>query len=162
MTSPLHATSPAHAVSPPHPGPLPKGRGDPPDPVTLEVIRHRLQSIAREMSATIIRTAVSTVISEARDFSCTIFDRDGNLVAGAATVLFHFGVVARAAKTILEEFARDIHPGDLFLANDPHHGGGLHAQDVILLKPIFDGDRPIAWAGASGHMLDVGGMVPGS
>jgi len=150
-------------MSPPHPNPLPEARGEPlADAVTLEVIRHRLQSVAREMSATIVRTAVSTVISEARDFSCTIFDREGNLVAGAATVLFHFGVVARAAKTILEEFAEDIHPGDLFLANDPHHGGGLHPQDVILLKPIFSSEDRVAWAGASGHMLDVGGMVPGS
>ncbi|MGH7820524.1 MAG: hydantoinase B/oxoprolinase family protein, partial [Candidatus Binatia bacterium] len=108
------------------------------------------------------KTAVSTVISEARDFSCTIFDEVGNLVAGAATVLFHFGVVAYSAKTILREYGDDIAPGDLFIANDPHHGGGLHPQDVILLKPIFDDGRRIAWSGASGHMLDVGGMVPGS
>jgi N-methylhydantoinase B len=133
-----------------------------PDPITLEVIRTRLQAITREMSATIVRTAVSTVISEARDFSCTLFDREGCLVAGAATVLFHFGVVARAARTILREYADDVVPGDLFIANDPHHGGGLHPQDVILLKPIFAGTERIGWAGSSGHMLDVGGMVPGS
>ena len=68
----------------------------PGDPITLEVIRNRLQAIAREMSATIVRTAVSTVISEARDFSCTVFDGGGDLVCGAATVLFHFGVVGHA------------------------------------------------------------------
>lgn len=132
------------------------------DPITLEVIRARLQSIAREMSSAIVKTAVSAVISEARDFSCTLFDAAGSLVAGAATVLFHFGVVARAAQTILEEYGGEIDPGDVFIANDPHHGGGLHPQDVILLKPIFADGRRIAWAGASGHMLDVGGMVPGS
>jgi N-methylhydantoinase B len=132
------------------------------DPVTLEVIRNRLQAITREMSATIVRTAVSTVISEARDFSCTVFDAGGNLVCGAATVLFHFGVVGHAARTILDEYGAEIEPGDLFIANDPHHGGGLHAQDVILLKPIFDASTRIGWAGASGHMVDVGGMVPGS
>jgi len=134
----------------------------PGDPITLEVIRNRLQAIAREMSATIVRTAVSTVISEARDFSCTIFDAGGNLVCGAATVLFHFGVVGHAVRNVLADYEGDVAPGDLFIANDPHHGGGLHAQDVILLKPIFESAERIGWAGASGHMLDVGGMVPGS
>lgn len=131
------------------------------DPVTLEVIRNRLQSVTTEMSAAIIKTAVSPVISEAKDFSCILYDGQGRVVASAATVPFHLGVSAYAVRTVRGEFG-DIAPGDVFIANDPHHGGGLHPQDVIIMRPVYLADRCVAWASASGHMIDMGGMTPGS
>src|SRR5207249_4583449 len=96
------------------------------DPVTLEVIRNRLQHLTQEMSAAIVKTAVSPVISEARDFSCIVYDGDGHIVANAATVPFHFGVCAEAVQVVRTRCAGRLAPGDVFLAYDPHDGGGLH------------------------------------
>ena len=75
---------------------------------------------------------------------------------------FHFGVCADAVAVVRDRFAGRIAPGDVFLANDPHDGGGLHLQDVVVMRPIFRGRSCIAWASASGHMIDMGGLVPGS
>src|SRR6267142_3907409 len=132
-----------------------------PDAVTLEVIRNRLQHLTQEMSSAIVKTAVSPVMSEARDFSCVLYDPAGRIVANASTVPFHFGVCAHAIAVVRERFPR-VAPGDVFLANDPHDGGGLHLQDVVVMRPIFRGGTRIGWASASGHMVDMGGMVPGS
>src|SRR5262245_64617225 len=133
-----------------------------PDPITLEVVRNRLQYLTQEMSAAIVKTAVSPVVSEARDFSCMLYDGDGHIVATAATVPFHFGVSAEAIAVVRARFSGRIAPGDVFLANDPHDGGGLHLQDVVVMRPIFRGRTRIGWASTSGHMVDMGGMVPGS
>src|SRR5262245_41231026 len=133
-----------------------------PDPITLEVVRNRLQYLTQEMSAAIVKTAVSPVVSEARDFSCMLYDGDGHIVATAATVPFHFGVSAEAIAVVRARFSGRIAPGDVFLANDPHDGGGLHLQDVVVMRPIFRGRARIAWASTSGHMIDMGGLVPGS
>jgi N-methylhydantoinase B len=132
------------------------------DPVTLEIVRNRLQYVAQEMSAAIVKTAVSPVVSEARDFSCVLYDADGHIVANASTVPFHFGVSAEAVAVVRARFERRIAPGDVFLANDPHDGGGLHLQDVVVMRPVFRGRTRVGWASASGHMVDMGGLVPGS
>jgi len=132
------------------------------DPITLEVIRNRLQYVTREMSAAIVKTAVSPVISEARDFSSIVYDADGRIVATASTVPFHFGVSSDAIAAVRARYGRSIAPGDVFLANDPHDGGGLHLQDVVVMRPMYAGRTRIGWASASGHMIDMGGMVPGS
>jgi len=131
------------------------------DPVTLEVIRHRLQHVTHEMSAAIVKTAVSPVMSEARDFSCVLYDADGHIVATASTVPFHFGVCADAIAAVRRRVPKIV-PGDVFLANDPYDGGGLHLQDVVVMRPVFRGRRRVGWASASGHMIDMGGLVPGS
>ena len=153
-----------------------------PDPITLEVVRNRLQYLTQEMSAAIVKTAVSPVVSEARDFSCMLYDGDGHIVATAATVPFHFGVSAEAIAVVRARFSGRIAPGDVFLANDPHDGGGLHLQDVVVMRPIYRTGpaargpgrtapaargrarqrTPIGWASTSGHMIDMGGLVPGS
>src|SRR5881296_3100767 len=114
------------------------------------------------MAAAIVKTAVSPLISEARDFSCILYYAAGRIVATASTVPFHFGVCAGAIAAVLARFGKAIAPGDVFLANDPHDGGGLHLQDVVVMRPIFRGRTRIGWASASGHMVDMGGMVPGS
>ena len=132
------------------------------DPITLEVVRNRLQHLTREMAVAIVKTAVSPLISEARDFSCILYDAAGRIVATASTVPFHFGVCAGAVAAVLARFGELIAPGDVFLANDPHDGGGLHLQDVVVMRPIFRAATRIGWASASGHMVDMGGMVPGS
>jgi N-methylhydantoinase B len=130
--------------------------------VTLEVIRHRLQHLTQEMSAAIVKTAVSPVVSEARDFSCIVYDADGHIVGTASTVPFHFGVCAAAVGVVRRRFGRTIAAGDVFVANDPHDGGGLHLQDVVVMRPVHRGRTRLGWASASGHMIDMGGLVPGS
>jgi N-methylhydantoinase B len=132
------------------------------DPITLEVVRHRLQHVVQEMSSAIVKTAVSPVVSEARDFSCILYDADGHVVATASTVPFHFGVCAEAVAGVARRFGKTIGAGDVFFANDPHDGGGLHLQDVVVMRPIHRKRLRLGWTSTSGHMVDMGGMVPGS
>jgi N-methylhydantoinase B len=132
------------------------------DRIGLEVLRSRLQATAEEGAITIERTAISPVISESRDYSCTLLEANGDLIVAGGALTHHFGVCGHAVRTTLERYGDTVRPGDMFFANDPHDGGGLHAQDVLIQLPIFSGDRLIAWVVNSGHMLDMGGMVFGS
>ena len=121
--------------------------------MTLEVIRNRLQHLTQEMSAAIVKTAVSPVVSEARDFSCVLYDADGHIVANASTVPFHFGVSAGAIAVVRARFRGRIAPGDVFLANDPHDGGGLHLQDVVVMRPVFRGRTRLFELGLNGFAM---------
>ncbi len=133
------------------------------DPITLEVLRSRLESIGEEAGAALERTAISPVVTESKDYSCTLLDADGRLVVGTGMILFHFGAAAHAVSSTIERHRDSIRPGDVFIANDPHDGGGLHPQDVMVQRPIFLPDgRLVAWVVMSAHMMDMGGMVPGS
>ena len=132
------------------------------DAVTLEVLRSRLQATAEEGAITIERTAISPVIAESRDYSCTLLEANGDLIIAGGAITHHFGVCGHAVRATLAKFGDTIGPGDMFFANDPHNGGGLHAQDVLVQLPVFAGDRLIAWVVNSGHMLDMGGLTFGS
>ena len=132
------------------------------DAVTLEVLRSRLQATAEEGAITIERTAISPVIAESRDYSCTLLEANGDLIVAGGAITHHFGVCGHAVRATLAKFGDTIAPGDMFFANDPHNGGGLHAQDVLVQLPVFAGDRLIAWVVNSGHMLDMGGLTFGS
>lgn len=134
----------------------------PVDPISIEVLRSRLAAIAEEGATTVERTACSPVIAESRDNACAILDAEGNLVMGGGAVAHNFGVCAHAVKHVISRHGASIRPGDVFLANDPHDGGGLHAQDVIVQQPVFVDGRLIAWVANAGHMMDVGGMAFGS
>jgi N-methylhydantoinase B len=132
------------------------------DPITLEVLRSRLEAIAEDAAATVERTGVNPIITESHDFGVTLLDADGNLLAGGGWVSLHWIASTRAVQATIAKFGDTIAPGDVFLANDPYNGGGLHANDALVQRPIFVGDRLIAWMTISAHMLDVGGMAPGS
>jgi N-methylhydantoinase B len=132
------------------------------DPITLEVLRSRLQATAEEGAITIERTAISPVIAESRDYSCTLLEANGDLIVAGGAISHHFGVCGHAVRTTLAGHGDSLAPGDIFFANDPHDGGGLHAQDVLIQLPVFADGRLIAWVVNSGHMLDMGGMVFGS
>jgi N-methylhydantoinase B len=136
--------------------------GDPVDAVGLEILRSRLQAVAEEGAIAIERTAISTVITECRDYSCTLLDAAGALMVAGGAVTHHFGVCRYAVQVTLETHGDTIADGDVFFANDPYNGGGLHAQDVLVQMPVFaDGDL-VAWVVNSGHVMDMGGMVFGS
>src|SRR5260370_33840671 len=108
------------------------------------------------------RTAVSLVIGESRDYSCTLLEANGDLIVAGGAITHHFGVCGHAVRATLAKFGGTIGPGDMFCADDPHSGGGLHAQDVLVPLPVVAGDRLVACVVNSGHTLDIGGLTVGS
>src|ERR1019366_5779275 len=127
------------------------------DPISLEVLRSRLEAIGDEAAAALERTAISPVVTESKDYSCTILDAEGRLIMGAGQIQFHFGAAANAVRSTMERFPDSIAGRDVFLSNDPHHGGGLHPQDVMIQRPVYLGGQLIAWVVMSAHMMNVGG-----
>lgn len=131
------------------------------DPITLEVVCESLIAIVREMRATIIRASYSSVIWELDDFSCAIFDPQAQMIAQSDDHPGHVMPMPWSVRCAMEDFAGDIHPGDVILLNDAYRGG-THLNDVTLLYPVFDGDELLIFPAVRAHWADVGGMVPGS
>ncbi len=132
------------------------------DPITLEVVRMRLEAIVEEMGATMLRTAHSTIFYESRDFSVALLDAQGDLVAMGQFIPHHQGGMQAALKSILvEQGTKDMRPGDIYLTNDAY-AGGTHTQDLNIFMPIFDGKELVMFCGSTAHQIDIGGMVVGS
>ena len=131
------------------------------DPVLLEVMGNLFMSVADQMGPTLANTSWSVNIKERLDFSCAIFDTQGDLVANAPHVPVHLGSMSDSIKTVMRENAGDIHPGDAFMLNSPYNGG-THLPDVTVVTPVFAGDKPVFWLGSRGHHADIGGRTPGS
>ncbi len=106
------------------------------DPIVVSVIQHRLLAIVEEMGEAMLRTAYSQILNSSRDFSTAICDLDGRLIAQAEHVPIHVGALPFAARAVTEFFGGDIHPGDVFLLNDPYHGGN-HLPDLTAFVPVF-------------------------
>ncbi len=132
------------------------------DPIMAEVLRTRMEAIGQEAGAAVEQTAISPIVTESRDYSVTICDARGYLISAMSVAAMHFGAAAHAVRSTLARYGEDIAPGDLFIANDPHSGGGLHPQDIVVQQPVFVGERLVAWVALAAHMMDMGGMVPGS
>ncbi len=131
------------------------------DPITLEVVEESFISIVREMRANLARTAYSSVLYEGRDFSCVIMDREGQLVAQAEDNPSHVFPIPWSVRLMFERFGKDIHPGDVFLHNDPYTGG-THLNDVALIFPAFIEGKLSFFPVIRAHWGDVGGMTAGS
>ena len=132
----------------------------PPDITTLAILQGAFRSITDEMSHVVVRTARTPVFKLAKDFSCTICDWEARqIVQGEAELPVQVGSIGFVARAVAEAYAGDVQPGDLFLCNDPEFGG-IHLNDVGLLRPIFFGDELLFWAVTRGHWLDIGGPVP--
>src|SRR5262245_25128160 len=131
------------------------------DAVTQQIVGNALASIADEMATTIFRTAHSTVVRDGMDFSAAICDPNGETVAQGVTVPFHLGSVPHAMKTLLAKFGDDLHPGDVFVMNDPFDGG-IHLQDIFVFRPVFLDETLLGFATTTAHHGDVGGRLPGS
>ncbi len=131
------------------------------DPVTLQIVANALQSIADEMATTIIRTAHSTVVRDGMDFSSALCDARGETVAQAVSVPFHLGSIPTAMDSLLGHYGDRIRPGDVFIMNDPFDGG-MHLQDIFIVKPVHLEETLIGWAVTTAHHGDVGGRLPGS
>ena len=135
------------------------------DPVSLQVFKSKFESVAEEMGVALQRTAYSPNIKERRDFSCAVFDPQGNMVAQAADIPVHLGAMPASVKAALEVFPDSLNPGDIVMLNDPYMGGS-HLPDITMVAPIYaerDGRKELAGFVANrGHHADVGGMTPGS
>ncbi|PHX61165.1 MAG: methylhydantoinase [Actinobacteria bacterium] len=131
------------------------------DPVTFEILRNSFSNSV-ELMAQQFRLTCHSFVIYAQDFSCGLADANGDTVSqGEQDIAVQVGTQHLVCKNIIEEYQSDIHPGDVFVSNDPY-AGGTHFNDVRVLRPIFAGDDLIAWAMANGHWSDVGGSVPGS
>ncbi|EGF32756.1 5-oxoprolinase-like protein [Oxalobacteraceae bacterium IMCC9480] len=140
-----------------------KAIGTSADPVMLEVFNNLFMSIAEQMGLRLQNTAFSVNIKERLDFSCALFDADGNLIANAPHIPVHLGSMGESIKTIMQENAGRMRQGDVFMLNDPYHGG-THLPDITVITPAFDasGERILFYVGSRGHHADIGGITPGS
>ncbi|NEX60580.1 hydantoinase B/oxoprolinase family protein [Noviherbaspirillum galbum] len=140
-----------------------KAIGTTADPVMLEVFNNLFMSIAEQMGLRLQNTAFSVNIKERLDFSCALFDAEGNLIANAPHIPVHLGSMGDSIKTIIRENAATMRPGDVFMLNDPYHGG-THLPDVTVITPAFDasGSKVLFYVGSRGHHADIGGITPGS
>ena len=138
------------------------------DPVLLEVFNNLFMNIAEQMGLQLQNTAYSVNIKERLDFSCALFDAAGNLIANAPHMPVHLGsmgesikTVVRQAETDLRSGAASIHPGDVYVLNDPYHGG-THLPDITVITPVYLDGQVTFYVGSRGHHADVGGITPGS
>ena len=151
------------------------------NPIRLEVFKHLFSSVAEEMGVVLRKTSYSPNIKERRDFSCAVFDQQGNMIAQAAHIPVHLGSMPLSVQAAIEHFKQpgqtstsDLHPGDMILLNDPYQGG-THLPDITLVSPVFmdvPEDRAsldrltspqlIGFVASRAHHADVGGMTPGS
>jgi len=133
------------------------------DPVMLEVFNNLFMNIAEQMGLQLQNTALSVNIKERLDFSCALFDEAGNLIANAPHVPVHLGSMGESIKSIINANQGKIEAGDVFLLNDPYHGG-THLPDMTVITPVFLAEHraPVFYVGSRGHHADVGGKTPGS
>jgi len=133
------------------------------DPVMLEVFNNLFMSIAEQMGSTLENTSYSVNIKERLDFSCAIFDAEGNLIANAPHMPVHLGSMGESVRTVIRERGREMQPGDVYVLNAPYNGG-THLPDITVITPVYDeaGQAILFWLGSRGHHADVGGITPGS
>ncbi|MBB4285759.1 hydantoinase B/oxoprolinase family protein [Roseospira goensis] len=133
------------------------------DPVMLEVFNNLFMNIAEQMGATLQNTATSVNIKERLDFSCAVFDADGNLIANAPHMPVHLGSMSESVRAIVAVHGAAMRSGDVYVTNAPYNGG-THLPDVTVVTPVFDdaGRDLLFYVGARGHHADIGGLTPGS
>ena len=125
------------------------------DRVSLSILQLRLEAIVQEMGEAMLRTAYSQILNSSRDFSTAVCDGEGRLTAQAEHVPIHVGAMPWAVQSIREFFTGRIQPGDMFLLNDPYHGGN-HLPDLTVLLPVFIGERLVFWSINRAHQRQTG------
>ncbi|MFD5203357.1 hydantoinase B/oxoprolinase family protein [Streptomyces sp. NPDC058375] len=131
------------------------------DPVMLEVFNNLFMSIAEQMGVRLENTAHSVNIKERLDFSCALFDAEGNLIANAPHIPVHLGSMGESIKEVLRRNEGNLRPGDVYAVNDPYHGG-THLPDVTVVTPVFDEGKLRFLVASRGHHAEIGGITPGS
>jgi len=134
-----------------------------PDPAWLTLFNRRFMSIAEGMGERLAASARSVNIRERLDFSCALFDAQGNLIANAPHIPVHLGSMGDAVRSLIERFGPELRPGDAWLSNSPY-AGGTHLPDITVIMPGFDasGRRLLYFTAARAHHADIGGIAPGS
>jgi len=132
------------------------------NPVTTQVVRHALETIAEEMRTSLHRTALTVVVKDMLDFSCALFDRHGRLIAVGVDIPSLLASMGSGLTAVLEKWGDRIYPGDVLMTNDPF-GGAAHTPDLHIFVPVFDdSERLIGYSGTIAHHGDWGGRVPGT
>ncbi|GKS73748.1 hydantoinase B/oxoprolinase family protein [Acidovorax sp. SUPP950] len=133
------------------------------DPVLLEVFNNLFMNIAEQMGLQLQNTAHSVNIKERLDFSCALFDAEGHLIANAPHMPVHLGSMGESIKAVIHRNAGRMQPGDVYVLNDPYHGG-THLPDITVITPVYLAEEaePTFYVGSRGHHADVGGTTPGS
>lgn len=132
------------------------------DPVRLEIFNNLFMSIAEQMGTILEKTSHSVNMKERLDFSCALFDGEGQLVANAPHVPVHLGSMGDSVQRVIDAFSATMAPGDVFVLNAPY-GGGTHLPDITVVSPVFDDMGEVLFYVASrGHHADIGGTTPGS
>ncbi len=134
------------------------------DPIRLEVFKHFFAAIAEEMGAVLCKASYSPNIKERRDFSCALFDTQGQMVAQAAHIPVHLGSMPLSVAAAISKFPNLV-PGDMVILNDPYLGG-THLPDITLVTPVFSAvpsqAQLLGFVASRAHHADVGGITPGS
>ena len=131
------------------------------DPVMLEVFNNLFMNIAEQMGLRLQNTAYSVNIKERLDFSCALFNAQGELIANAPHMPVHLGSMSESIKTVIDRNPQML-PGDVYVLNDPYHGG-THLPDVTVVTPVYlDTGKPSFFVASRGHHADIGGSTPGS
>jgi len=133
------------------------------DPVLLEIFNNLFRAIAEEMGITLQNTSSSVNIKERLDFSCAIFDQNGQLVANAPHIPVHLGSMSESIKALILAKNSTLKSGDVYVSNNPYNGG-THLPDITVISPVFDNtySLPLFYVASRGHHADIGGITPGS
>ena len=137
------------------------------DPVMLEIFNNLFMSIAEQMGLVLEKTTNSVNIKERLDFSCAVFDQDGELIANAPHMPVHLGSMDESIKAVIRVHRDVMRPGDVFVLNAPYNGG-THLPDVTVITPVFDDDglgdaaKVLFYVASRGHHAEIGGISPGS
>jgi 5-oxoprolinase (ATP-hydrolysing) len=138
------------------------GAGTAVDPVMLEIFNNLFMSVAEQMGVRLQATAHSVNVKERLDFSCALFDAEGGLIANAPHMPVHLGSMGESIKIIARRNADRMRPGDVYVLNDPYHGG-THLPDVTVVTPVFgQAGRILFYVASRGHHAEIGGITPGS
>ncbi|MGF1457756.1 MAG: hydantoinase B/oxoprolinase family protein [Leptolyngbyaceae cyanobacterium] len=134
-----------------------------PDPVRLEIFNNLFRAIAEEMGVTLQNTSTSVNIKERLDFSCALFDADGQLVANAPHIPVHLGSMGESVQSLIRAQGNALRPGDVYELNNPYNGG-THLPDITVITPVFlePVPSPLFYVASRGHHADIGGITPGS
>jgi 5-oxoprolinase (ATP-hydrolysing) len=139
------------------------------DPVMLEIFNNLFMSVAEQMGIRLQSTAHSVNIKERLDFSCALFDAEGNLIANAPHIPVHLGSMGESIKEVIKDRGDTMKPGDVYVLNDPYHGG-THLPDITVVTPVYgaagrdgqEGRDVLFYVASRGHHAEIGGLTPGS
>ncbi|MGD9765177.1 MAG: hydantoinase B/oxoprolinase family protein [Candidatus Binatia bacterium] len=129
-------------------------------PILMRVIGGAFSAIVKEMAGVLFRMSYSSIIRESEDLGAGIFDAEGNVLAESDSTPMFMGAMPKIVKNVIHLLDGDVHEGDIILHNDPYHGA-THSPDVAIVMPIFLEGEIVGFAGASAHLLDIGGAYPG-